>query len=646
MKLFFSSALFSVPIVFLFFLVYKAETGAIDFASQEVRGNAYQRPLMSLLSDLGRHRYLAQRALRGDRSSLDTIVQAQDRIEKGLTELQDVQSRYGALLQFEPEILKGAGRQSSMPSEIASAWQSLKRDFKGMEVAASNEAHSQLINSVLSAITHAGDKSNLILDPDLDSYYLMDVTLLAVPQTSNRLQDIMVVGEALTRKGDLQASDRVQAAVMANALRNMDMARIQGSTETAVREDVNFYGESPSLKSDLVPAHARYQASAARVEALLAQLADPAAKPVEPAVFTKAVEEAHVDAHKLFDVGVRELDRLLELRKSDLSAVRNRDLGFSGFFFIVAALLAAWIGRSTSSALNGVSRRLGASAQQIKISSEQMSEASTKLSSTASEAAASLEESVASVSELASMTQQNATHAKGASELSRKARDLAQAGAGEVNHLIQAMGDIRQVSSRINDITNVIDDIAFQTNLLALNAAVEAARAGEQGKGFAVVAEAVRSLANRSSQAAKEITQLISESSTKVENGAQIADRSGQALAAIVDNAVQIADLVGQVATAASEQNTGLSQISTALNSIDTNTQSNAAMSEETSAAATELAAEATALAEQVEVLNLSIFGHATEGSGSSGPGDHRPDSQGGHGRSSGGGSQHHRHAA
>ncbi len=261
--------------------------------------------------------------------------------------------------------------------------------------------------------------------------------------------------------------------------------------------------------------------------------------------------------------------------------------------------------------LTEVTRSIADSGTQVGSSSQQLSSASQQLSSGATEAASSLEETVSSLEELSSMVKLNADNAKEASSLSQTSRKSAEDGESEIKNLISAMKDISKSSKKIEEIINVIDDIAFQTNLLALNAAVEAARAGEQGKGFAVVAEAVRNLAHRSASAAKDITILIKDSVQQISHGTKIADQSGEVLKNIVSAVKRVSDLNNEIASASAEQSSGISQISKAMNELDQATQRNAASAEETAASSEEMSAQAVELQNLVARLGSVIEGQS-----------------------------------
>ncbi|MGE3989780.1 methyl-accepting chemotaxis protein [Pseudorhodoplanes sp.] len=227
-----------------------------------------------------------------------------------------------------------------------------------------------------------------------------------------------------------------------------------------------------------------------------------------------------------------------------------------------------------------------ATSQEVASAAAEISSATTDLSQRTEEQAASLEETSASMEEIAATVRKNAENAKHANDLTRGSHEVADRGGEVVAQAVCAMARIEESSRKIADIISVIDEIARQTNLLALNAAVEAARAGEAGRGFAVVAAEVRSLAQRSSQAAKDIKDLITSSSSQVQDGVQLVNRAGNSLKEILESIKQVADIVADIATASTEQAGGIEQINKALNQMDEVTQQNSAMVEENAATA------------------------------------------------------------
>lgn len=235
------------------------------------------------------------------------------------------------------------------------------------------------------------------------------------------------------------------------------------------------------------------------------------------------------------------------------------------------------------------------------------------LSSRTEEQAASLEEAAASMEELSSTVRQNSENAQQASELATSARSLADKGGSVVENAIIAMRNIEESSTKISEIINVIDEIAFQTNLLALNAAVEAARAGDAGKGFSVVAEEVRSLAQRSAQASKQIKSLIIDSNAQVVSGVKLVNDAGSALNEIVGSSKKVADIIAEIASASKEQALGIEQINTSVSQMDEMTQKNAGLVEEGTKASGDLSAQSDEL-----IRLISFFKRQEDKAGSS----------------------------
>jgi methyl-accepting chemotaxis protein len=241
----------------------------------------------------------------------------------------------------------------------------------------------------------------------------------------------------------------------------------------------------------------------------------------------------------------------------------------------------------------------------IATASSEISAGNLDLSIRTEQQAGSLEETAAAVEELTGTVRQNADNARQANQLSITASEVAIQGGAVVGQVVQTMGSINESSKKIVDIISVIDGIAFQTNILALNAAVEAARAGEQGRGFAVVASEVRTLAQRSANAAKEIKELITASVDKVDSGTRLVDQAGATMEQVVSSIRRVTDIVAEIAGASAEQSAGIEQVNRAVGDMDASTQHNAALVEQSAAAATSLQEQASRLAGTVSVFRL-----------------------------------------
>jgi methyl-accepting chemotaxis protein len=270
-------------------------------------------------------------------------------------------------------------------------------------------------------------------------------------------------------------------------------------------------------------------------------------------------------------------------------------------------------GSSLLAAMDRMQARLSGTIGDIKLAADSIASATHEisagnadLSQRTEEQASALQQTASSMEELTGIVRQNADNARQASSLAVNASEIANRGGKVVTEVVSTMGEINAASRQIVDIISVIEGIAFQTNILALNAAVEAARAGEQGRGFAVVAGEVRSLAQRSATAAKEIKGLIDASVSRVENGSTLVQKAGATMDEVVTAVRRVTDIMGEISAASTEQSAGIEQVGQAVTQMDTVTQQNAALVEQAAAAAEALAEQARSMMQSVSAFRLA----------------------------------------
>lgn len=307
-------------------------------------------------------------------------------------------------------------------------------------------------------------------------------------------------------------------------------------------------------------------------------------------------------------------ERNAEVNQSALQSYYNfyRLLLILGIVCLLLSLFLAYlITRSITKPIQKIANSLAEGGQQVAAASNQLSASAQQLSQGSAEQASAIEETSSTLQEAASMFHQNTVNTQQASQLSEQAKESAEKGSAEMQAMMNAMEKIKKSSDEIAKIIKVIDDIAFQTNILALNAAIEAARAGEAGMGFAVVAEEVRNLAGRSAQAAKDTTAIIGTNIDLSIEGVSVAQRVGEALTDITDQAKKVSELMSELAAASQEQAQGIEQVNKAMTQIESVTQQNAASAEESASAAEELTAQADSVKKIVLELSQLVSGTA-----------------------------------
>jgi methyl-accepting chemotaxis protein len=257
------------------------------------------------------------------------------------------------------------------------------------------------------------------------------------------------------------------------------------------------------------------------------------------------------------------------------------------------------------SSLRSLVTQIKESAGSVASASDEIAQGNTELSSRTEQQAAALQETAASMEQLTATVKSNTASAQHTATVAREAATLARTGESEVQLMSHTMNEIASSATKVRDITGVIESIAFQTNILALNAAVEAARAGEDGRGFAVVAGEVRTLAQRSATAAKEIKELIERAVEQVDSGVHVAAGTGESILKVVGMVNELAGAMDEISMASSEQMQGISQVSIAVSQMDGVTQNNAALVEESSSASQSLSEQAHSLRGMVEAFRV-----------------------------------------
>ena len=559
-KLTIISLAFSLPIAVLLYFVVSTINANIRFSALEEMGNAYQRPLEQLLDHLGRHQLLAMRQ-KGGKAGLETQLQGEAAsIDKAFAALESVDKALGTDLQFTDEGLGKRNRQQFTVAKVKSGWEELRKGLAKLTAEESDKQHEQVIANIRVMITHAGDTSNLILDPDLDSYYLMDCTLLALPQTQDRLTSIISNGyqslNTLT-EGKTSRAQRHQFGMGAGLLKESDLARIVGSTTTSLTEDPNFYGVSNTLKPNLDPLLRRYQTENEEFIKLLENLSLADDVETKPEDLVAAGMKARDASFALWDASVLELDRLLAVRIAKYEMDRHQAIALTAVALLVSLVLVFFVARSITipihrcmagmqalagrdltthlpTSWNGELGRMALAVNQavsgvreaidgmrsnagvLSHASGDMTSASHVMSANAEETAtqsnvvaAAAEQVSRSVQTVATSSEEMSTSVREVARQAHQAARVATDGVQMANIANASIVKLGEGSKNIGNVVKVITSIAEQTNLLALNATIEAARAGEVGKGFAVVANEVKELAKQTSQATDEISQRI-----------------------------------------------------------------------------------------------------------------------------------------
>lgn len=616
------SLLFVIPLVISVYFLARDLQSDIDFSRKEATGLVMLEEFSPVLKGLNVMRG-AMRAKMGGFAEADASYQAGKSLaDKGVKAFATHLAESGDPLGVKPEFDK-----------FQEAWSKAQPTTK----TTGDTGFGDVSRTIVPLMRKIGDQSALVLDPDIESLYMVLAFVVSTPKLVDDLDQMW--GWSVNALASGQLEDR-------NARRYSVWQSGVLTTAADIRDSLGrSIAAMPSLK-DQLPLQTLDQ-----LDAYHKQMQDPAKLMADamPAVEAyRQGEQAMNSVFTLYDAGLKALEGVIEQRLAAVQAKRNT-IGvlvgisvllavyfFYSFFLVTRGglrLISTHLQemaegdlrkapgqpwgrdepaqvivdlRKAYDSLHLLIRRVRHSARALHGAANDISAASGDLAQRTESAAASLEEQASVMEQIGSTVGATAERAKMASMFAIDNAGVAEKGGVVFDQVSTTMREIQQSSARINDIIGTIDGIAFQTNILALNAAVEAARAGESGRGFAVVASEVRSLAGRSAEAAQEIKALISQSVDKVRNGTRVVDEAGVAMAEVVANARQINQFLSEIATAASEQATGVTEVGHSIQDLDKTTQQNAGLVQQTTQASDALRQQADSLQEEIANFRVS----------------------------------------
>jgi len=614
---------FALPITVLAWNYFNDKADTVGFSAKERVGVTYAREVMPLLRLLQRQRMLAaQEAAKG--ALPPELAELRPAIEAQMVRLAAVEKADGADL----GTAKAYARLLETGRALPAASAGIDAVFNG---------HSTHVQALLDLLGAATDGSNLTLDPDIDTYYLMDAAMFRLPAMIESVAQVRGFGAAMLAVPTANAAQTRRIAEQ-TVMTTVNQAALESGLDKAIA-----YNDSVKAPLQLDASKAALAAFTKRVESTLLR---PEGMQGDAAAHIVAGSQA-VDA--MFELTQRastELDRLIAERVARMILSRN----ITAVVVACSLLMALYLFMSFGKVLNGglkeiafhidamsggdlttTPHALGAdeaaglmrklrrmqdslcrivtqvrgAADHIVQSSTEIASGAKDLSARTEQSSANLQTSASAMEQISSTVRQTAASAATASQLASENSAVAARGGEIIGTMVATMEGIHASSSKIGEIISTIDGIAFQTNILALNAAVEAARAGEAGRGFAVVASEVRALAQRSAGAAREIKGLITTSVEQVASGTGIVKQAGQTIGEIVQTTQRVNSVLSEISTSADEQARGVTETTRTVHELDTATQQNAALVEQTAAAASSLQAQAHALAAEVAQFKL-----------------------------------------
>ncbi|MBJ7431003.1 MAG: methyl-accepting chemotaxis protein [Gemmataceae bacterium] len=550
------SASFLLPISVLLYFTIDGIQDRIDFAVLEKQGNTFQKPLEKILKALLIHKNAAITVLAGDAASNAIVAKEQGVLDSALRTLEGMDKELGSVLQFTQDGLSKRKRDDAKADNLSRKWDQLRKSWQTLSEDICKAEHDNLIKIVRTMITHLGDTSNLILDPDLDSFYMVDVSLVALPQAQERISTLLSLYSSAVKSGSKKEEDKTALTAQLTLFSQSDIDRIFASIETALNEDNNFYGKSETLHKNLPSPTEKLKKSTDNFVKLLTNIKPEQFTKADPKIL-EAGNDCLEDSFTLWDICSNELEELLNKRITKFKYDRFYSILLSALALSVSFALVWFIGKgitgpirtssarldklasgdlasvveiqgqgelgamsqSLSKAVSGMNNAIvliSSNAQKLIHSSSNQRQVSrgmvanatetsaqaNAIASAAEEVSVNIQSVAGAAEEMGATIREIAKQAQQAAQVANEAVTIAETG----NKAVLRLGEN---STIIGNVIKVITSIAEQTNLLALNASIEAARAGEFGKGFAVVASEVKELAKETSKATEDIRTKI-----------------------------------------------------------------------------------------------------------------------------------------